>query len=105
MISSIRKLPNLEILKLEFLDFGGENWNTNDDEFFKVKYLKLRSLKLQNWNALTDHFPALERLMVKSCNFKRIPSELGLSEGKQVENGNEELKEIINGTIGNTSVI
>ncbi|KAL2528414.1 putative late blight resistance protein-like protein R1B-16 [Forsythia ovata] len=119
-MSSIGKLPNLEILKLEYLNFEGENWNTKDDEFQKLKFLKLRHLKFEHWNASEDHFPTLERLVLESCNyFKSIPSELGYipklqmievhSCGKRIresamkikeeqeENGNDELKVIITG--------
>ncbi|KAL2528397.1 putative late blight resistance protein-like protein R1A-6 [Forsythia ovata] len=119
-MSTIGKLPNLEILKLKFVDFVGENWNTNDDEFQKLKFLKLSDLKFEHWNTSEDHFPTLERLVLESCNYlKSIPSALGYiptlqmievhSCGKivresamkikeeQEENGNEELEVIIYG--------
>ncbi|KAL2504829.1 NB-ARC domain-containing protein [Abeliophyllum distichum] len=119
-MSSVGKLPNLEILKLQFLNFEGENWNTNDDEFQKLKYLKLRYLKFEDWNTSEDHFPTLERLVLEGCDyFQSIPSELGyiptlqmievhscgviVTESamkikeEQKENGNEELTVIING--------
>ncbi|KAL2528405.1 putative late blight resistance protein-like protein R1B-16 [Forsythia ovata] len=118
-MSSVGKLPNLEILKLEYLNFEGENWNTNDDEFQKLKYLKLRSLAFERWNTSGDHFPTLEQLVLESCIYlKSIPSELGYIptlqmielhscsirvresalkiKEEQEENGNEELKVIIN---------
>lgn len=120
IMSSIEKLPNLETLKLESLDFKGENWSTNEDEFLKLKFLKLISLKFENWNTSKDHFPTLERLVMENCDyFKRIPSELGyiptlqmievnscgisIRESadeirkEQEEEGNEELQVIING--------
>ncbi|CAA3003451.1 Hypothetical predicted protein [Olea europaea subsp. europaea] len=119
-MSSIGKLPNLETLKLESLDFKGENWSTNEDEFLKLKFLELISLKFENWNTSKDHFPTLERLVLENCDyFKRIPSELGyiptlqmievnscgisIRESadeirkEQEEEGNEELQVIING--------
>ncbi|KAL2528395.1 putative late blight resistance protein-like protein R1B-16 [Forsythia ovata] len=120
MMSSIGKFPNLEILILECLDFEGENWNTNHDEFQKLKFLKLIYVKFEDWNTSEDHFPTLERLVLENCDyFKSIPSELGYiptlqmievnSCGQRVresamkikeeqeENGNEELKVIITG--------
>ncbi|KAL2528400.1 putative late blight resistance protein-like protein R1B-16 [Forsythia ovata] len=119
MMSSIGKLPNLEILKLDSLDFVGEDWSTNDDEFQKLKFLKLRYLEFEQWNTSEDHFPTLERLVLESCNyFESIPSELGYIptlqmievyscgisirksamkiKEEQEEYGNEELKVIIN---------
>ncbi|CAA2969283.1 Hypothetical predicted protein [Olea europaea subsp. europaea] len=120
MMSSIGKFPNLNTLKLEFPDFKGENWSTNEDEFLKLKFLKLKSLKFENWNTSKDHFPTFERLVLENCyHFERIPSELGYIptlqmievnscgtsiresaneiKEEQVENGNEELMVIIYG--------
>lgn len=77
-MSLIGTLPNLEILKLECDAFEGEIWNTEDDEFQKLKFLKLDSLEIEQWNASYDHFPILERLVLTECNkLRNIPCELG----------------------------
>ncbi|KAL2531301.1 Disease resistance protein RPP13 [Abeliophyllum distichum] len=120
MMSLIGTLPNLEILKLESVSFEGENWITKENEFQKLKFLKLDSLQLVQWNASRDHFPRLERLVLRYCyNLEKIPSELGCIptlrmieahycginvknsamqiEEEQLKNRNEELKVIIFG--------
>ncbi|XP_022854973.1 putative late blight resistance protein homolog R1B-16 [Olea europaea var. sylvestris] len=77
-MSLIGTLPNLEILKLECDAFEGEIWNTEDDEFQKLKFLKLDSLEIEQWNVSYDHFPILERLVLTECNkLRNIPCELG----------------------------
>ncbi|XP_022861863.1 putative late blight resistance protein homolog R1A-3 [Olea europaea var. sylvestris] len=73
-ISLIGTLPNLEILKLKCNSFEGEIWSTKDDEFQKLKFLKLYLLDLEEWNSLNNHFPILERLVLQSCKkLERIP--------------------------------
>ncbi|XP_022846896.1 putative late blight resistance protein homolog R1C-3 [Olea europaea var. sylvestris] len=66
-MSLIGTLPNLEILKLESGACEGENWVTNDDEFQKLKFLRLRHLRLKQWKSSSEHFPVLERLVLHSC--------------------------------------
>ncbi|KAL2532576.1 putative disease resistance protein [Abeliophyllum distichum] len=120
-MSLIGTLPNLEILKLECDAFEGGSWNTKDDEFQKLKFLKLERLKLAQWNASSCHFPRLERLVLQNCyNLRKIPSELSdiptlqmievhccdiyvrdsvmKIQQEQLDNGNGELKVIISGT-------
>lgn len=121
-MSLIGTLPNLEILKLECDAFEGRSWNTKDDEFQKLKFLKLERLKLAQWNASSSHFPMLERLVLQNCyNLRKIPSELSdiptlqmievhccdiyvrnsvmKIQQEQLDNGNQELKVIISGTV------
>ncbi|XP_022878416.1 putative late blight resistance protein homolog R1A-4 [Olea europaea var. sylvestris] len=77
-ISEIATLPNLEVLKLLSRSFVGEIWEMGDDEFLKLKYLKLDALNLAQWNASSDHFPHLERLVLHKCeDLEEIPSCLG----------------------------
>ncbi|KAL2538529.1 putative late blight resistance protein-like protein R1B-12 [Forsythia ovata] len=127
IMSLIGTLPNLEILKLESVSFEGENWITKENEFQKLKFLKLDSLQLVQWNASRDHFPRLERLVLRYCyNLEKIPSELGYIttlrmieahycginvrnsamqiEEEQLKNRNEELKVIIFGKSGKQNV-
>ncbi|CAA2981736.1 Hypothetical predicted protein [Olea europaea subsp. europaea] len=76
-MSIIGTLPNLAILKLECRAFEGENWVTNDDEFQKLKFLKLREIQgLKQWNSSYEHFPVLERLVLEFCkDLEMIPFE------------------------------
>ncbi|XP_022846865.1 putative late blight resistance protein homolog R1A-10 [Olea europaea var. sylvestris] len=75
-MSLIGTLPNLEILKLERNSFSGKIWDTKDDEFQKLKFLKLDSLDLEQWNLSHNHFPVLERLVLVDCEcLGKIPSE------------------------------
>ncbi|KAI3467120.1 hypothetical protein Pfo_023783 [Paulownia fortunei] len=77
-ISKVGTLPNLEVLKLLFRAFEGKTWDMRDGEFLKLKYLKLDSLNLEQWNASSDHFPCLQRLVLLRCKkLKEIPSDLG----------------------------
>ncbi|CAA3008605.1 late blight resistance homolog R1A-10 [Olea europaea subsp. europaea] len=75
-MSLIGTLPFLEILKLECEAFIGEIWDTKDDEFQKLKFLKLYRIYIEQWNSSCYHFPVLERLVLRSCtNLEMIPSE------------------------------
>ncbi|KAL2531293.1 NB-ARC domain-containing protein [Abeliophyllum distichum] len=77
-MSIIGTLPNLENLKLVSDAFEGRRWKANDDEFKKLKFLQLDSLKLIQWNASSDDFPRLRRLVVRNCYYlEEIPSDLG----------------------------
>ncbi|XP_022846898.1 putative late blight resistance protein homolog R1A-10 [Olea europaea var. sylvestris] len=77
-MSLIGTLPKLEILKLEDEAFEGKIWNTMDDEFQKLKFLKLDNLDLEQWNSSYNHFPVLEQLVLRYCdNLEMISSELG----------------------------
>ncbi|CAA2934886.1 late blight resistance homolog R1A-10 [Olea europaea subsp. europaea] len=74
-MSLIGTLPNLEILKLQET-FEGEIWDTKDDEFQKLKFLQLYRLELKQWNSSHNHFPVLERLVLRDCiDLEEIPSE------------------------------
>ncbi|CAA2934884.1 Hypothetical predicted protein [Olea europaea subsp. europaea] len=75
-MSLIGILPNLEILKLGYKAFIGKIWDTKDDEFQNLKFLKLDSLDLEQWNSSHDHFPVLEQLVLRNCGYlEEIPSE------------------------------
>ncbi|XP_075081863.1 putative late blight resistance protein homolog R1A-3 [Nicotiana tabacum] len=77
-ISAIAALPNLEILKLLSKAFEGEEWNASDEEFPKLKYLKLGNLNITHWNISDDAFPSLEHIVLQNCKqLIEIPSEFG----------------------------
>ncbi|XP_019191683.1 PREDICTED: putative late blight resistance protein homolog R1B-12 [Ipomoea nil] len=61
----IGTLPNLEILKLMNNDFSGQEWNTRENEFCRLKYLQIQRSCLKDWNSA--HFPVLECLNLTSC--------------------------------------
>lgn len=78
-MSVIGRLKNLEVLKLRHIRFEGNRWDTRDDEFEKLKYLRLYSTDLRQWNVETSqHFPKLEHLVLHLCpNLEDIPDEIG----------------------------
>ncbi|KAL2551295.1 putative disease resistance protein [Forsythia ovata] len=77
-ISIIGRLLNLEILKLQDVFLEGKRWDTSEGEFLELKFLELDGVKISQWNASSDHFPRLERLVLRKCHhLKNIPSSLG----------------------------
>ncbi|KAL2559337.1 putative late blight resistance protein-like protein R1B-16 [Forsythia ovata] len=77
-ISQIGRLPNLEVLKLLFKSFERKRWDMKDEEFLNLKYLKFDNLDIAQWNASSDHFPYLERLVLLRCKqLEELPSCLG----------------------------
>ncbi|KAK6135896.1 hypothetical protein DH2020_030383 [Rehmannia glutinosa] len=78
-MSIIGRLPSLEVLKLRENAFVGERWDTRDNEFEQLRFLKLGNLNLTQWNVTSsEHFPVLQRLVLYNCNnLREIPSEIG----------------------------
>ncbi|XP_070058041.1 putative late blight resistance protein homolog R1A-3 isoform X3 [Nicotiana tomentosiformis] len=77
-ISAISALPNLEVLKLLSEAFEGGEWNVSDEEFAKLKFLKLGNLNITLWNISDDAFPSLEHIVLQNCKqLIEIPSEFG----------------------------
>ncbi|CAA2982978.1 Hypothetical predicted protein [Olea europaea subsp. europaea] len=73
----IRGLLNLKALKLGFVYFDGKTWKASS-EFPELKFLKLSSADLKEWNASSDNFPSLEVLALQYCSYlKMIPSSFG----------------------------
>ncbi|CAI9108351.1 OLC1v1007924C1 [Oldenlandia corymbosa var. corymbosa] len=66
-MSSIGRLPNLEVLKLISATFQRQTWDMNNDEFCKLKFLKLHSSNVIQWNAASNHLPKLEQLFLWNC--------------------------------------
>ncbi|CDP13141.1 unnamed protein product [Coffea canephora] len=74
-ISTIGRLPNLEVLKLLSGAFVGKIWKV-EEEFQNLKFLSLDSLNIAQWNASCDDFPKLERLILQNCkDLEEIPAE------------------------------
>ncbi|KAL3499041.1 hypothetical protein ACH5RR_041773 [Cinchona calisaya] len=79
-ISIIRKLPNLEVLKLRYESFKGKVWDMEEGEFPKLKYLELDDLDIVKWTGDGDHFPCLEKLVLKKlCKLEEVLSCLSCS--------------------------
>ncbi|KAL2532983.1 Disease resistance RPP8-like protein 3 [Abeliophyllum distichum] len=74
----IGELPKLEVLKLRDVTIEGKRWVTSEGEFQELRFLELDGVQIEHWNALTDHFPKLEQLVLRSClQHLEIPSDLG----------------------------
>lgn len=70
----IAALPNLEALKLRWYAFCGAEWRTSKEDFPKLKFLLLEDLDIRLLICEYDHFPWLERLIVRHCyNLQDIP--------------------------------
>ncbi|KAJ0877852.1 putative leucine-rich repeat domain superfamily [Helianthus annuus] len=77
-MSTIQRLPKLEVLKLLDSSFTGHLWETGDEQFHQLKYLKLTRLNIRVWEASSINFPSLRKLAVRSCkDLREIPLVLG----------------------------
>nr|XP_027086675.1 putative late blight resistance protein homolog R1A-3 [Coffea arabica] len=75
-ISTIGKLPNLQVLNGSFV--GIEEWEMKEGEFPNLRVLNLIGLALRSWTASSDSFLLLEKLVVHNCpRLKEVPSCLG----------------------------
>ncbi|KAI5670207.1 hypothetical protein M9H77_10571 [Catharanthus roseus] len=73
MSAAISRLPNLEVLKLDGGIFG-KTWNVEDCEFQTLKYLRLKELEIEEFNAYDDSFPLLRHFVVDKCEkLQEIP--------------------------------
>ncbi|WMV60300.1 hypothetical protein MTR67_053685 [Solanum verrucosum] len=73
-LSIVGKLPKLEVLKLSYNAFRGEEWEVVEEGFPHLKFLFLHSVCIRYWRASSDHFPYLERLFLRNCyNLDSIP--------------------------------
>ncbi|XP_027099479.1 putative late blight resistance protein homolog R1A-3 [Coffea arabica] len=77
-ISAIGQLPNLEVLKLRKSAFLDLKWDMEDGEFIKLKFLQLSEVQIERWNACSEPFPSLQRLVLINCKgLEEIPSSFG----------------------------
>ncbi|KAK4344177.1 hypothetical protein RND71_037271 [Anisodus tanguticus] len=77
-MTSLCRLPNLEVLKLKTYAFTGPKWEQVEEGFGSLKLLLIEMSDLEQWSASSDHFPCLEHLVLKSClRLDSIPHELG----------------------------
>ncbi|KAL3510697.1 hypothetical protein ACH5RR_030098 [Cinchona calisaya] len=68
-MTPIARLPSLEVLKLKNFAFQGPIWYALDGGFCHLKQLLIDKTDLAFWKATSSHFPSLERLVLKSCEF------------------------------------
>ncbi|CAI9109960.1 OLC1v1009908C1 [Oldenlandia corymbosa var. corymbosa] len=74
-MSSIGKLPNLEVLKLLKGSFTGEKWNMEEGEFSTLRFLAMSSLDIVSWTASDDQFTCFRKLVLFKCKkLKELPS-------------------------------
>ncbi|CAI9105881.1 OLC1v1004903C2 [Oldenlandia corymbosa var. corymbosa] len=73
-ISVIGRLHHLEVLKLVSEAFEGSSWTMEEGEFLNLKYLKLDTLNIVHWEAISEHLPRLQQLIVRKCEqLEEIP--------------------------------
>ncbi|KAL2515333.1 Disease resistance RPP8-like protein 3 [Forsythia ovata] len=66
------------VLKLKGHAFQGPEWEPNEGEFLQLKFLLLEDVNLKYWRADSIHFPKLEWLLIKGCEYlEEIPSGIG----------------------------
>ncbi|XP_016454932.1 putative late blight resistance protein homolog R1A-10 [Nicotiana tabacum] len=78
-ISTLVMLPNLEELKLKRNAVSDPIWRLSDeDKFESLKLLLLSELEFGHWEASSESFPSLKRLVMRNCiNLKEIPTDFG----------------------------
>ncbi|KAL2243650.1 putative late blight resistance protein homolog R1A-10 [Sesamum indicum] len=70
----LAQLPNLEALKLGCYAFQGPEWELDEEDFIRLKFLLLEDMDIANWRANGQILHRLERLVVRHCyNLQEIP--------------------------------
>uniref|UniRef100_M1BFI5 Disease resistance protein n=3 Tax=Solanum tuberosum TaxID=4113 RepID=M1BFI5_SOLTU len=77
--STFIMLPHLEELKLKHCLADDDVWKLSDKDIFKsLKLLLLSDVNLKCWEARSDNFPNLKRLVLKKCkHLQEIPTDFG----------------------------
>ncbi|KAM3267410.1 hypothetical protein P3S67_032333 [Capsicum chacoense] len=78
-LSTIARLPNLELLSLIRAIIQGEEWNMGEeDTLANLKYLGLFEVTLAKWDFGEESFPVLEKLLLLGCRkLTEIPPNFG----------------------------
>ncbi|CAI9102574.1 OLC1v1000864C1 [Oldenlandia corymbosa var. corymbosa] len=80
-MSMIGRLPHLEVLKLVGYAFKGATWELEDEEFPKLKHLRLCGLnvrRIDDSDCCDSPFPCLEKLDILGCEkLEEIPASFG----------------------------
>ncbi|MFS8025120.1 putative P-loop containing nucleoside triphosphate hydrolase [Helianthus anomalus] len=75
-MSIFKLLVNLQVLKLHNNAFEGSCWNTDEQEFKRLKFLRLERLNIKLWGVDSKSFPCLSQLEVFNClDLEEIPLE------------------------------
>ncbi|KAL0341591.1 UNVERIFIED_CONTAM: putative late blight resistance proteinR1B-17 [Sesamum calycinum] len=70
----LAQLPNLEALKLRCYAFQGPEWELDEEDFIRLKFLLLEDMDIVDWRANGQILQRLERLVVRHCyNLQEIP--------------------------------
>ncbi|XP_031096625.1 putative late blight resistance protein homolog R1A-3 isoform X3 [Ipomoea triloba] len=73
-MDTIGKLPHLEVLKLKDFACCGSKWEPSEPGFRELKTLLISRSDLKHWNASSNNFPILERLVLRYCwELKQVP--------------------------------
>nr|GLL38135.1 putative late blight resistance protein homolog R1A-3 isoform X1 [Ipomoea trifida] len=73
-MDTIGELPHLQVLKLKDFAFCGSKWEPSKQGFRELKALLISRSNLKHWDASSNHFPVLERLVLRYCwELKQIP--------------------------------
>nr|GMD48698.1 putative late blight resistance protein homolog R1B-17 [Ipomoea batatas] len=73
-MDTIGKLPHLEVLKLKDFACCGSKWEPSKQGFWKLKELLISRSDLKHWNASSNNFTILERLVLRYCwELKQVP--------------------------------
>nr|GME01366.1 putative late blight resistance protein homolog R1B-17 [Ipomoea batatas]GME05889.1 putative late blight resistance protein homolog R1B-17 [Ipomoea batatas]GME09094.1 putative late blight resistance protein homolog R1B-17 [Ipomoea batatas] len=73
-MDTIGELPHLEVLKLKDFAFFGSKWEPSKQGFRELTTLLISRSNLKYWDASSNHFPVLERLILRYCwELKQIP--------------------------------
>ncbi|XP_031102569.1 putative late blight resistance protein homolog R1C-3 [Ipomoea triloba] len=73
-MDTIGKLPHLQVLKLKDFAFCGSTWEPLKHGFRELKALLISRSNLKHWNASSNDFPVLERLVLRYCwELKQVP--------------------------------
>ncbi|MCD7456852.1 hypothetical protein HAX54_033335 [Datura stramonium] len=79
-LNEVTTLSNLEVevLKLVGVTISSNTWKVKDEQFSKLKFLKLENPSFSEWDVSDGAFPCLEHLVLKRCrHLKVIPSCFG----------------------------
>ncbi|KAF3659090.1 putative lysine-specific demethylase JMJ14-like [Capsicum annuum] len=110
-LSTIARLPNLELLSLIRTIIQGEEWNMGEgDTLANLKYLGLFEVTLAKWDFGEESFPVLEKLLLLGCRkLTEIPPNFGdigslkviqLVESPQLEDSTLEIKQYVEDITG-----
>ncbi|XP_055809523.1 putative late blight resistance protein homolog R1B-16 [Solanum dulcamara] len=70
----VSTLPSLVVLKLLNVSIKSEVWEVTDEQFPRLKFLKLQNPSFFEWNVSDDAFPCLEHLVIRRLrHLEQIP--------------------------------